>query len=115
MSDRGYVVTPISKSPNFDAIQVMNFDNARVKKYVLTSASGGAQIELADDTEMVKIRVSISTEDNLPFVSMSKSALAATTWPLDPGVHDWGVVEGYRRISFLYTGTGTATIHVMEA
>ncbi|MBY5684830.1 hypothetical protein HFO32_22160 [Rhizobium leguminosarum] len=114
MSDKGVVLTPISKSPNFDAIQVMNFDNWRCTK--LTIASGGsATLALEEDTELVKIRVHIDTDDERPFVEMTRTAIAAETWPLDQGVHDWGVVGGYRLLSFAYAGTGSATIHVMEA
>ncbi|CAN7331054.1 hypothetical protein [Neorhizobium tomejilense] len=114
MSDRGVVITPISKSPNFDAIQVMNFDNFRVRK--LTLPSGDAeQLVLGEDTELVKVRVAITTDDELPCVLMSRSPIAAESWPLDPGVHDWGVVGGYRTVAFAYAGTGTATVHVLEA
>lgn len=113
MSDKGVIITPISKSPGFDAMQVMPLDTDRAYSIDL---SGGVAVPhtFAADTEMAFIYVPLAADGSQIFVDVTRGDNPARSFPLASGYWPWGTVGDPRSASFKLS-SGSATIIVLEA
>lgn len=114
MSDKNKVPTPLSSSPNFDAMQVMPFHPHRSAAVSATSVATTHPLGGEDnDTDMIHLKVVIAGDTSAwPHVDITVGE--AVAWPHEAGNHYWGAV-GLGQIVISYAGDGTATVYVMEA
>lgn len=111
------VITPISYSPNSDALPVLNADTSRVTKY--TIAPGATQVHIAsDDTEILQTaHFFTGATEAVPVITYSRPLTEGTDepWPLFSGKDFIGLVGPEKTITFEnLSSAGTATLWIME-
>ncbi len=111
--DKRRVRLPTGNTPNFEGVQVMPFETADVVEYIISAQSGSPIHPISEGIQMVWLFVDIDSTDRLPVVEVVRGT--GISWPLVSGYHYLGTVDEPRFLTFSFSGTGTATIKIMEA